>query len=178
MGIWACPGHLGGTGCWLQPHGPDGDQVHCTSLLPQQVGVIRSLLSCNHDGCQRRAGGFGPGCWVPAKGMEWRVKALPRAEHGELQYCCQQQSDTAHRLVPSVLYTGALTVLRGGPDTIPVSGPHRVRGPQLQHLLIIEPAHSTGRGFADGDRDGGPHSPLPTVLVVPPHEDLVTGVTR
>ena len=112
------------------------------------------------------------------KGMERRFDALPQSKHGELRYCRRWQTDTAHQHTISILHTRALTRLRGGPDTIPGPGKHRVRGPQRQHQPSPETAQSVDCVYADGVWAGGPPLPLPTALTVVQHEDMVAGATR
>ena len=69
-GVQAHPGHPGGTGRKLQPHGPDKDQGCRPSLLPHQVGVLCVVLIINHNRFRKIPVGGGTDIPIPSKGME------------------------------------------------------------------------------------------------------------
>ena len=96
-----------------------------------------------------------PGCPGTTKWMDFQVDTLLQAGCGDLRDHCRRQTDTAHWCVTSALHTGALTGLRGGPNTIMVPGTNHVRGPQRLYKPIPEPMQSSGCGSIDGFQDGG-----------------------
>ena len=87
-----------------------------------------------------------PGCLGPTPGMERRVDALPQAERGDLQgrHRHHRKTDPDNCSIPPTIYLGALTGIGGGPFTILGLQYHIVRGPQLRHQPIPEPAQSAG----------------------------------
>ena len=145
----------------------------------QQVGIRRGVLVCNQNGGWRHIGGSGPGHLGLIPGLEHRVITLPWAKHGEMKGRHWRKTDSAHRHIPlPLLHPGSLTILVGGPDTLPLPRYHNVRGPQRRHRPNPEPLKSEGCWSADGVWAGGTLPPLPSALSVLAYEELVSGETR
>ena len=177
-GTRACTGYHCGTDWRIWPNNSDRYQDHQPGLLSQQVHIQHGVLVVYHNSGWRRTGGSGPGRMGLTSGMEHRVNALPRAEHGELWGCHWRKMDPTHHHIPPYLHPGALSRLGGGPNMIPLPISHSVRVHILQHLPIPDPSQSVGRWSSDGVRVDGPPPPLLEMLVVPEHEDVVSGETR
>ena len=78
----------------LRPHAPGGDEYQKRGVLIQPPGVQHSLLQGNGHRGQGSAGGIQNRVTGETIGLDFRVNALPRAEHFELQARCWQPKDT------------------------------------------------------------------------------------
>ena len=146
-----------------------------TRIIVATVWYKMCVLSYDHNSLWRISGGSSTGHLGPTQGLERIVDALPRAKHGEMQGCHQQKTDPDHQRIPTSLHTGSLTGVGVSSDTI--TGPiyHSVRGPQHQHRPIPESAQSAFRCSVSVILSDRPPPPLPSVLEVSEHEDMVSG---
>ena len=129
-GIWDCAGHPVGTYWRLQPNDADKYHDHRPGLFLQQAGVQHGVLVHEHGGGWWNAGEIVTSRLVQTPGKELRVDALPQVKHGELQDHHQHKSDPNNWHISLALHLGPLAGLGGGPDTLPGTISHSVRGPK------------------------------------------------